>query len=364
MVHSSISNSDGPPKWPETYWKRPIPEAHWRGVGLLTALLVLGFFIAWATYWRLEGYEPRLEETAELWARMRDKAGTGRADEVVVTGSSRTAFDFDLDVWQQDFGGPRPISLSKVGTNPRPFLSDIANDENFRGLLICGITEVLFFSPDEAPPAGEAHTYLNHYANRSLSARSDHILGIPVQSAFASINQEDLKLPTLVRLRWARMPNRQNAYLLPDWPPYFGGILPDRRVKMWQKCELDPALQKKIQQVWTPWFTLGPPFGGEGLDHLIASVKADVEKIQSRGGRVVFVRFPSSGDLRELERERWPRDAYFDRLIRETGAVGIHFEDHEELRGFNCPEWSHLTRVDAVTYTRNLVPRIKEQLSQ
>ncbi|MEX0331965.1 MAG: hypothetical protein AB3N64_11130 [Puniceicoccaceae bacterium] len=362
-MHSSISNSE-PPKWPETYWKRPIPEAHWRGVGLLTALLVLGFMIFWETYWRLEGYEPQLEETAELWARLRGQAATGSADEVVYTGSSRIAFDFDQDVWQQYFGGPRPIALPKIGTNPRPFLADMANDPGFRGLLIVGVTEGLFFSPDEAPPAGEARIYLEHRENRSISARTDYLLSIPVQSAFASINKEDLSLAALIRSRWLDLPDRQGAYLMPDYPPFIGAIGPDRRIKMWHKCERDPELQRKVQQIWMPWFQLGPPLGGPPLEAIFDSVRQDVEKIRSRGGEVVFLRLPSTGELRKVEKERWPRQVYWDRLLRETGAPGIHFEDYDGLKGFDCPEWSHLSRVDAVIYTRNLVPIMQAALSR
>jgi len=317
--------------------------------------------IGWETYWRLEGYEPSLEETAELWARQRDKVGTGKTDEVVYTGSSRITFGFDLDVWQQYNGGPRPISLPKVGTNPRPFLHDVANDPDFRGLLICGVTEVLFFTPDQAPPAWDAIKYLDHYKNRPLTSRSEYLLSMPVQSAMASINKEDLNLATLIYQRWLPLPDRKNAYLLPDWPPYFGRITSDRRYHMWSRCETDPVLQEKIQQIWLPWFHLAPPFGGEGLDHLIASVSEDVKKIRDRGGRVLFVRLPSSGKLREIERELWPREAYWDRLLEETGAEGVHFEDYPQLNQFDCPEWSHLTRGDAVIFTRNLISVLKDQ---
>ena len=361
-MHSSTSNSDGPEKWPETYWKRPIPTAHWLGVSLLTILVVLGFVICWETYWRLEGYEPSLEETAELWSRLRDRAATGHPDEVAYTGSSRIQFDLDLDVWEQDYGSPRPIGLPKVGTNPRPFLTDIANDPGFRGLLLVGVTEGLFFTPDQAPPAGEARRYLDYRKNRPLSARADYMLSVPIQSGLASMNGEDLTLSMLLRKSWLKLPNREGAYIMPDFPPYLARIHPDRRHKMWYRCERDPELQHKVQQVWLPWFRMGPPLAGEPLDAIMASVRADVDKIRSRGGEVVFLRLPSSGELREIERERWPREAYWDRLLAETGAPGVHFEDYPELNGFECPEWSHLTRADAVTFTRNLIPILRQKL--
>ena len=362
-MHSSTSNSNGPEKWPETYWKRPIPTAHWRGVSLLAVLLTVVLLMAWETYWRLYGYQPGYEDSAEHWARMRDKVGTGSAEEVVLTGSSRMHFDFDLDVWEQDFGGPMPIMLPRVGTNPRPFITNIANDPEFRGILLVGVVEGLFFTPDGIMPAERAQQYLNHYENRPLSERWEFLLSVPFQSGLASLNAEDLGLGTLLRKRWTSVGNRKNAYIMPDMPPYLGRIDPDRRHHMWRRCERDPVLQQKIQQIWMPWFTMGPPFGGEGLDALLASVKRDVEKIRERGGEVVFIRFPSSGKLLEVEKERWPREAYWDRLLRETEAPGIHFEDHASLSGFECPEWSHLTRADAVTWTRNMIPFLRPMLS-
>ena len=50
----------------------------------------------------------------------------------------------------------------------------------------------------------------------------------------------------------------------------------------------------------------------------------------------------------------WPREAYWDRLLAETGVTSIHFEDHPELMEFDCPEGSHLTRSDAGFFTRRI----------
>ena len=362
----STSNSDPAraAEWPETYWERPIPTAHWRGVALLTFLLVSAFLFSWETCWRLQGYEPAYADTPELWSRQRERAGTGERDEVVSTGSSRIQFNLDPDAWVQDFGGRRPVSLARVGTNPRPFLSDLARDENFRGLLLVGITEGLFFAPDPSPPTREALQFLEHHANRPLSARADHLLSIPLHSAFAFLNAEDLSLSPLLRRRWLSVADRENAYIMPNLPPYMGRIDSERRIHMWSRMERDRDLQQEVQNIWLPLFQLGPPLGGEPLAALIDSVRRDVEKIRARGGEVVFIRYPSTGRLYEIETVRWPREAYWDRLIEETGAHGIHFEDHEALRGFNCPEWSHLTRVDAVTFTRNLVPIIRERTAR
>ena len=362
-MHSSTSNSEHPTAWPETYWQRPIPTAHWQGVSLLTVLLVLVLLVAWETLWRNQGYEPSYADVAESWARQRDLAAEAGPDGVVYTGASRIQFNFDQDAWLQDFGGERPLNLCRVGTNPRPFLSDIAADPRINGLVLVGVTEAVFFAPDFAPPTGQAHEYINHWKKRPVSTRTDYLLSIPFRSALASLNVEDLSLDALLRRHLLRLPNREKAYILPEFPPYLARMDAHRRMHMWERIERDSERAERVGRIWLPLFQLGPPYGGPGLDALFASVKADVEAIRSRGGKVVFLRYPSSGELREVEKARWPREAYWDRLLAETGAPGIHFEDHPELAHYTCPEWSHLSRMDAVSYSRSLIPILKARLA-
>ena len=58
--------------------------------------------------------------------------------------------------------------------------------------------------------------------------------------------------------------------------------------------------------------------------------------------------------FRELERQNFPRQQYWERLLEATGCRGIHFEDDLELVQFDCPEWSHLSQYDARLFTRRL----------
>ena len=58
---------------------------------------------------------------------------------------------------------------------------------------------------------------------------------------------------------------------------------------------------------------------------------------------------------RRRETRLQPRDKYWERLLRETNSVWVHFEDHPELQGFRIPEWPHLHSEDAPEFTRALV---------
>lgn len=360
-MRSSISSSDSPPQWPEAYWQRPIPSAHWRAVGLMTLLIVCVFFACWEAFWRSEDYGPSYEATKELWTLNREKVGRGQGDQTVTVGSSRILFDFDLDMWRQAMGGERPTALAIAGKGPLPVLHDLAMDESFKGTLICGVTEALFFLPPPAPPVAEAAEFVRYSKFVSPARRAGLYLSVPFESGFASLNKEDLSLAQLIK-RWLPLKNRKDARIMPPLPPYIASIEFDWRNEMWKRMEVDPVLQQKVQQVWLPWFLLGPPLGGPPLEGLLHGVAEDVSRIRERGGQVVFVRCPSTDQLREIERERWPREAYWNRLLEVTGAPGIHFEDHEELMEFDCPEWSHLTQSDAVSFTRRLARIYREEI--
>ena len=89
-----------------------------------------------------------------------------------------------------------------------------------------------------------------------------------------------------------------------------------------------------------------------------------MKKIRDRGGRVVFVRFPVSGELKKHEDKLTPRAGPWTRLLKDTGAPGIYFEDYPELASFKCPEWSHLSAPDSVEFTKRLVPHLRSALAQ
>ena len=94
-----------------------------------------------------------------------------------------------------------------------------------------------------------------------------------------------------------------------------------------------------------------------------ADVTAALEKIRSRGGKIVFVCFPNSGGLKELEDRITPREITWDPLLKMTGAPGIYYSDFPDLSGFKCPEWSHLSADDSVEFSKRLLPHLRDALN-
>jgi hypothetical protein len=346
--------------------ERIIPRHPWAQLAVICLALVALLALGWESACREMGYRPTLNDTADLWASRRVLLDEN-PNRTVLIGSSRMLFDFDMDVYESAMG-ERPLQLATVGSNPLPYLEDFASSPKFSGTVIVGVVPYLYFAPG-GPPVKNPLGYLDRYRNWSPSQRMGHHLGVLLERRLAFLQQEDLTLnQLLLRLK---IPNRPSAKVGPELPPYFYEVDLERQGGMTDAAERDAALQKRIQNIWIPLFTPPPPAQGttpaqvraevdKAAESILQRTQESVEKIRARGGHVVFVRFPSSGGLRELENKITPRGTYWDRVLKVSSAPGIHFEDHAELSDFDCPEWSHLSKKDAVLFTGRLIPHFKK----
>jgi hypothetical protein len=346
--------------------ERIIPRQPWVRLALISLGVTLVLTLGWELYCRHLGYAPTLNDNTDLWASRRVLVDNNPTRTVLI-GASRTLFDFDMDVYAEEMG-ERPLQLATVGTNPGAYLEDLADHPDFKGTVIVGVVPGLFFAPG-GPPVESAKNHLKYYREWSPTRRVGHHLGMFLERQLAFIQQEDLTLNQL--LLNLKIPNRPQAKVPPELPPYFYEVDAERQGRMTDRAETDIHLQKRIQKIWIPLFTPPPPPPGTSasenrakrqkmIDETLEKIRNSVDKIRARGGKVVFVRFPSTGKLRELENKYSPRSKYWDRILEATGQPGIHFEDHPKLIGFDCPEWSHLNKKDATRFTRRLTVLFKE----
>lgn len=347
-------------------FERPIPAHPWRGITVVVLMAVLAAGIAWEVYCRSIGYAPTLNNTEDLWADARRRVQPGS---VVIIGDSRAIFDSDLDELERGLG-TRPVQLAQPGSCAFPVLEDLVKDERFHGTIICSIVPRMFFAPG-GPLIENAQKAVKRFHTQTLAQRASHYLALPLEEHIAFLKQEELDTAEL--LKRLPIPNRPGALVPPTFPPYFGSIDRERRVRMIERCARPGPLQNRVARRWIALFTPPPPptyipqeiFVSkmtEAVEARFHNTAALVQKLRARGGRIVFVRFPVTGELKALEDKATPRSGIWDRLLRDTAAPGIYFEDFPELASFNCPEWSHLSAGDSVEFTKRLVPHLRTAL--
>ena len=330
---------------------REIPLIRFAATGLLVLMLVVAATAAWEWRMRESGLVAGdLDDSKSHWAVERQKIASGDHDGVVIVGGSRILFDTDLDVWQE-LTGLRPIQLALPGMSGQRFLADLAEHSDFAGLVVIDVTPEQFFR--EGPGNLEFEGVLDEWDVQGPAKRFGHRLGQILSRHLAFLDDQYALSKFIDQLD---VPNRGGIigpYLRP-WK--LSEAYDDRQHVLWRQIETNERLRSHAIRVWLsgPAASRPPPD-----DDLIARVCADLRqsvwKIRARGGDVTFIRPPSAGEYYEREQRRVPRDRSWDRLLRETGAFGIHFEDYPEMQGLDIPEMSHLSRESATRFTRAYV---------
>lgn len=326
---------------------------------LLSLAIATVFLLAWEGFWRSKGFIPTYNDDKALWAVKRKEVYQPSGSATVFIGSSRVKFDLDIPTWEKTTG-EQAVQLALVGTSPILTLQDLAEDEKFAGKLVIDVTEPLFFS--QAPPFHQsAQEAVAYYKKQTPSEKASSAISLALESKLAFLEERRFSLNTL--LNDIPLPNRPGVFQFPPFPKGFEWTTADRQTYMSDMFLSNPADVKRQTDIWAGLIinNPAPPIAGDALAQVLAEIKTSVDKIRSRGGKVIFLRTPSSGPFAEAEEKGYPRSQYWDRLLAFTNAPGIHFKDYPETAGLICPEWSHLSPEDAVVYTAHLVKQLGEK---
>jgi hypothetical protein len=321
---------------------------------LLAAVVFAVALGAWELEMRHQGLTTDdLGDGRAFWAVERRKVDAGPPDPVVIVGDSRILFDTNLDVWQKHTGH-RPIQLALPGQNAQPLLHDLAEDEHFRGLVVMGTAEMSYFADD----AGSTPVVLEYMKTESPSQRAGHHLYVLLSRCFAFLDSDYTLFGLIERQRWPERPGVVGAY---DGVWKISESSRARQTYLWDQIAKSTYLREHARRVWLNEFS-GPAPTEDEVGAVVARSRADIERIRARGGDVVWVRPPSIGPLFASERVRYPRQRVWDRLVQETGSVGVHFEDYAFAQALWLPDWSHLHKSQTSVFTEGYVRVLAEHV--
>lgn len=341
---------------------RRIPDVRWSAAALLAVAVAVVGLGAWEAYWRVgQQVVPSYMNSDGQWAEARRRLDRSEPNATAFIGSSRTQFDIDLDVWEE-LTGVHGVQLALEGSNPLPILTDIADDEDFRGLLVVGITPPLVLMPGIGSRADALDRYHRESPSQWLGTKLSYLL----EPRLAFYNWDFALFTVLERQPW--WPDRPGVPFAAPEVRKIENMRRDRQADMWNRVEDDAAFNATVTSTWRAIVeNLPPPPPPEeakkAWEAKLEQIAEDVGKIRARGGEVVFIRPPSSGWFREFEREATPRERIWEPILQAADAVGVHFEDDPALSDVKTPEWSHVSSRDKARWTRALVGILRDRMA-
>jgi hypothetical protein len=223
------------------------------------------------------------------------------------------------------------------------------------------VTEGLFFGRNTRRTEKTSSEFEEFYKKWTPAQRFSCYVNYVVESGFVFLEKNKFSLNAL--LDELPVTDRKGIFKFPLFPKTFEMNTWQRQNFMTEDFLKDTLQQKQQQNNWAKLGSLDktPGISGDTLLAVFKQVKADVDKITARGGQVMFLRTPSSGPYLEAEKAAYPRNKYWDAMLKYTNTPGIHFQDYPQTDHFVCPEWSHLSTNDAIDFTKDLIAILEKE---
>lgn len=338
-MHSSTFSSD-------SHWAS---AKCWLKTWLVGLLLALACLAGWEVALRRLGYRPTVLDDLALWAVERDRVyGDCCEKPVVLLGDCRIRLGFVPQVLADRLSGHQVVQLAVERTSPVAVLRDLAEDEDFTGVVICALNtrQLCRDMWDTQQP------YVDYYRHEyGLNRKLNRIAATAVQRRLAIANPQLRFHRQIGRLIWkGRLPK-----------PVFIETRADRsRLADYSRADVEANRRYALNLARSLCTDYAVPDPAQWLEGAM-EVEQWVRAIQDRGGQVVFVQYPATGELLHYDEQVFPRAQYWDAFAAQTSAVCIHFQDEPSLSGFACPDDSHIDRADAPRFTQGLTRVLEER---
>lgn len=316
------------------------------------------------------GYRSTVLDSSARWVSERQKADDYGINALAIIGASRIQLGLDLATIRARTGF-RPVQLAADGSSFVPILEGLASDTEFKG------TVLVDFSPSTVSTAitrefGLSRIYETAWEKRS--ARNKQINSEVIENLLTQNLRENLRSYSdggtpLTALTLRLLEQKQStAYLqtLPDRErladyrlttmPAFYYTRVARMLGNGKNFNLEaPDIEQQLQRAIQTLHTADQALFAKGTEH----IKRLVADIQTRGGKVIFVEMPTSGMVAEIETKQYPQALFFDQFEIQLGTKILSPRHFDGLRGFTCPDGSHLDYRDRVAYTQAVLDALE-----
>jgi hypothetical protein len=296
------------------------------------------------SFWRSRGHVPIVNDGKELWSWYRNEVYGDPERTVVLVGRSRQMCGFWTDGFRERFPDHKLVQLSVAGASVLPVLRNLAQDEEFSGIVLCSI-----MANDLSAPEDQEHPYLDYYVSQGKESLLHHW---DYGTRHHLNNLVALNSRTSLRSAWRQLYEKNS---LPE--PVLDKTRIDR-AKYYQYWGLPEAELNKLREERLAHNKVKKPRHASSWLRLAERIEPHVLSIQERGGRVVFLRYPTTGEHDRRYEIKYPKAQIWDEFAKSTSAETIHFKDVPEMCKFECPDLSHLDIRDAPAFTSILLDEL------
>ncbi len=314
-----------------------VPELAWVRISLLT----LGLFVVavggFEAYWRGQGLRPTVPDTEDLWRFWRTRVYEPDGRILVFLGTSRIRSDIDLETLATRLPTFHSVQLGVSGdVSPLGTLGALALDPRFRGIVVCELAAP--FLPRSR--WDDQRQYFEHSFSRSAFDRL----------VYAYLRDKSVSLHPRVTIS--------------SLAGYFAssGLSRPRvrsRVRFDRSLLYDTAVRMPLEDARL--FAQQKPVDPGSIMEGLRDVREFVQRIQRRGGAVVFVGLPASMPFPERESSGFKGSITWKRVEELTGAVCISLEAGDSTGPFHCGDGVHLDPAQAKRLTECLVAELHQK---
>lgn len=336
----STSNSSGRAKHFFSKWR-------WSYIWLFIVVIYILSIAGWELHWRFRGFTPSVTDDWPVWSQIRRQANHHN-NSLALVGASRILLGLDPAIIEKETDYTAHM-LAIDGSNPIPILVELSNDSDFVGSVICSIPS-LWLAGDLKSKGDRTAKWLRKFKKQSLSSKLETRLILTFQGLL--VFRYGGVTPKKLWEKW-----QQDR---PVKPPYAPMRIDRFRTADYSMIDLESLRDARIERT-RDLHLKATMLGQVEFQQRVEIIQQAVERIQQRGGKVVFVRFPSCGEVFSIEEETVPRHRYWNVLAKEVSAPTIHFTDYENLQDFSCTDGSHLDYSDARRFTREIIMILQHQ---
>lgn len=324
---------------------RQAPNLPWRRVGAVAALVFALSLSAIEATWRSQGYCPTVPESLELWHYWRERARSAHGNVVAILGTSRVLADISLATMSQCLPSRRIVQLGISGSiSPVKIFDDLLDDPEFVGTVICELDTPLL----DRTFGGGHEPYLS-YRRPAFPAYTEVILRDLLDDRLVSLRSPFTLRSALMRVCGNRREFQEvepRQTFRREWQFDFSDLAKVESLRRNTTAEFESRYKQHHFPTWID------------LRSQAEELNAAVKRFQARGGQVVFLRAPSSGERWRLEEHYHAKKDHWDRFSASSDAICIHFLDVPAMRNLECPDDSHLDFHDTPSFTRALVEEL------